>query len=46
MVARLQYLRVCLFEMSVNVVSVIRHLYSTVSLTLGKKQRFIRIICH
>ena len=44
MVARLQYLRFCLFEMYVNVVFVIRCLYSTVSLTLNKEQRFIRII--
>ena len=42
MVARLQYLRFCLFEMYVNVVFVIRCLYSTVGLTLVKKQRFIR----
>ena len=44
MVARLQYLRFCLFEMFVNVVFVIRCLYSAVSLTLVKEQRFIRII--
>ena len=44
MVARLQCLRFCLFEMYVNVVFVIRCLYSTVSLTLVKEQRFIRII--
>ena len=42
MVARLQYLRFCLFEMCVNVVFVIRCLYSTVGLTLVKKERFIR----
>ena len=36
MVARLQYLRFCLFEKYVNVVFVIRCLYSTVSLTLVK----------
>ena len=34
MVARLQCLRLCLFEMYVNVVVVIRCLYSAVSLTL------------
>ena len=44
MVARLQYLRFCLFEMYVNVVFVIRCLYSAVSLTLFKEQSFIRII--
>ena len=44
MVARLQYLRFCLFEMYVSVVFVIRCLYSAVSLTLMKEQRFIRII--
>ena len=44
MIARLHYLRFCLFEMSVNVVFVIRCLYSAVSLTLVKEQRFIRII--
>ena len=45
MVARLQYLRFCLFEICVSVVFVIRSLYSTVSLTLVKvKKRFIRII--
>ena len=44
MVARLQYLRLCLFKMYVNVVFVIRCLYSAVSLTLVKEQRFIRII--
>ena len=43
MVARLQYFRLCLFEMYVNVVFVIRCLYSTVSLTLVKEQCFIRI---
>ena len=41
---RLQYLRFCLFEMYVNVLFVIRCLYSAVSLTLVKEQRFIRII--
>ena len=40
----LQYLRFCLFEMYVNVVFVIRCLYSAVSLTLVREQRFIRII--
>ena len=40
MVARLQYLRFCLFEMYVNVIFVIRCLYSAVSLTLVKEQRF------
>ena len=44
MVARLQYLRFCLFEMYVNVVFVLRCLYSAVSLTLVKEQRFIRIL--
>ena len=44
MVARLQYLRFCLFEMYVNVIFVIRCLYSAVSLTLVKEHRFIRII--
>ena len=44
MVARLQYLRVCLIEVCVNVVFVIRRLYSAVSLTLVKEQRLIRII--
>ena len=44
MVARLQYLRFCLFEMYVNVVVVIRCLYGTVSLNLVKKQCFIKII--
>ena len=44
MVARLQYLRFCLFEMYGKVVFVIRCLYSAVSLTLGREQRFIRII--
>ena len=44
MVAKLQYLRFCLFEMYVNVVFVIRCLYSAVSLTLFKEQRFTRII--
>ena len=43
MVARLPYLRFCLFEMYVNVVFVIRCLYSAVSLTLVKEQRFLRI---
>ena len=36
MVARLQHLKFCLFEMYVNVVFVIRRLYSAVSLTLVK----------
>ena len=44
MVARLQYLRFSLFEMYVHVVFVIRCLYSAVSLTLGKEQRFMRSI--
>ena len=44
MVGRLQYLRFCLFEMYVNVVFGIRYLYSAVSLTLVKEQRFIKII--
>ena len=44
MVARLQYLRFCLFEMDVNVFFVIRCLYSAVSLTLVKEHHFIRII--
>ena len=44
MVARLQYLRFCLFEMYVQVFFVIRCLYSDVSLTLVKELRFIRII--
>ena len=44
MVARLQYLRFCLFEMYVSVVFVIRCLYSAVSLTLVREQRFTRII--
>ena len=38
------YLRFCLFEMYVNVVFVIRCLYSAVSLTLVKEQSYIRII--
>ena len=41
---RLQYLKFCLFELYVNVVFVIRCLYSAVSLTLVREQRFIRII--
>ena len=41
---RLQYLRFCLFEMYVSVVFVIRCLYSAVSLTLVREQRFTRII--
>ena len=41
---RLQYLRFCLFEMYVNVVFVIRCLCSAVSLTLVRKQRFVKII--
>ena len=41
---RLQYLRFSLFEMYVSVVFVIRCLYSAVSLTLVREQRFIRII--
>ena len=45
MVTRLQYLRFCLFEMYVNVVFVIRCLYSAVSLTDSvKEQCFIIII--
>ena len=43
MEARLQYVRFCLFEMYGNVVFVIRCLYSAVSLTLVKEQRFIII---
>ena len=40
-----QYLRFCLLEMYVNVVFVIRYLYSAASLTLvTREQRFIRII--
>ena len=46
MVARLQYFRYCLFEMYVNVVFVIRCLYSAASFTLVKEQHFIRIIYH
>ena len=42
MLARLQYLRFCLFEIYVNVVFVIRRLYSAVSLTLAKEQSFMR----
>ena len=41
MVARLQYLRFCLFEMYVNVFFVIRRLYSAENLTLVREQRFI-----
>ena len=41
---RLQYLRFCLFEMYVSVVFVIRCLYSGMSLTLVREQRFIIII--
>ena len=49
MVARLQYLRFCLFEMYVNVVFVIRCLYSTdvcliIIIILVKEQRFIRFL--
>ena len=44
MVARLQYLRFYLFEMYVNVLFVITCLYTAVSLTLVKEQRFIRMI--
>ena len=44
MVARLQHLRLCLYELYVNVVFFIRFLFSAVSLTLVKEQRFIRII--
>ena len=43
MVARLQYLRFCLFVMYVNVFFVITCLYSAVNLTPVKEQRFIRI---
>ena len=43
-VTALQYLRFPLFEMYVNVVFVIRRLYSAVSLTLVREQRLIRII--
>ena len=41
---RLQYLRFCLLEMYVNVVFVMRCLYSAVSLTLVREQHLIRII--
>ena len=41
---KLQYLRFCLFEMYISVVFVIRCLYSAVSLTLIREQRFIRTI--
>ena len=41
MVNRLQYLRFCLFKMYVNVVFVIRCLYSAVSLTLVREQLFM-----
>ena len=44
MIARLQHLKFCLFEMYVNVVFVIRCVYSAVSLILVKESRFIRII--
>ena len=44
MVAKLQYLRFCLFEVHVSVVFVIRCLYSTMSLTLVKERHFLRII--
>ena len=44
MLARLQYLRFCLSEMYVNVLFVIRCLYSAMSLTLVKEQCFIRFI--
>ena len=44
MVARLQYLRFCLFEMYVSVVFVIRCLCSAVSLTLVRERCFIIII--
>ena len=37
-------LRFCLFEMYVCVVFVVRSLYSAVSLTLVREQRFIRMI--
>ena len=46
MVARLQYLRFCLFEMYLNVVFVIGCLCSAVSLTLVIEQRLIIIIIH
>ena len=39
---RLQYLRFSLFEMYVSVDFVIRCLYSAVSLTLVREQRFIK----
>ena len=42
MVARLQYLRFCWFEMYVNMIFVIRCLYSAVSLTPVREQRFIK----
>ena len=41
MVARLQHLKFCLFEMYVNVVFVIICLCNAVSLILVKEQRFI-----
>ena len=37
------YSRFCLFGMYVNVFFVIRCLYSAVSLTLVREQRFIRV---
>ena len=41
---RLQYLRLCLFAIYVNVVFVIRCYYSAASLTLVREQHFIIII--
>ena len=41
---RLQYIGFCLFEMYVSVVFVIRCLFSAMSLTLVREQRYIRII--
>ena len=44
MVVRLQYLRLCLFETYASVLFVIRCLYSAVSVTLVREQRFVRTI--
>ena len=44
MVIKATIIKVLLAEMYVNVVVVIRCLYSAVSLTLVKEKRFIRII--
>ena len=46
MVIKATIINVLFAEMYVNVVFVIRFLYSTVSLTLVKEWRFIRIIYH